>query len=134
MLEKKRQFLFSQAWEPFPPLKTLIQPLWTLGTIPLTTLSPTGFALCAFTRACRNIATAPFPMGWWIPGQSIVEGRKHCEEFCFHSYWQEGKGWEHQQAWVLSPSSLFQRGRGCRKQQQDYLTASAFAHLYELLF
>lgn len=109
---KKRTVLFSWAWEPFPSLETLIQPLWTLGTIPLTTLSPTGFALCVSTRACSNIATAPFPKGRWSPSRAAVEGRKHCEEFSFHSCWQEGKGWEHQQAWVLSPSHCFNVGEG----------------------
>lgn len=122
--EKNKAVLFSEAWEPSPPLRTLFPTTLAFWPTSLKAHYPTAFMLCVFIRSVKGHACAgvcvcckigpPFLRGGvycWRAGVGwLVEERKHCEAFCFHSRWQEGKGWEHHQ--VLSPRSLFQRGRG----------------------
>lgn len=126
---KKRTVLFSEAWEPFPPFKTLFQPLWPFGKVPDGPLPNCVCVVCVFMCSvvgwwkCEYVCVvtlqplncAPF-IGWCVLSMShpylIAEKRKHCEAFGFHSHWQEGKGWEHQPARVLSPRHCFNVGQG----------------------
>ena len=55
MLEggKKKTVLFSQAWEPSPPLKTLVQPLWPFGNLPDGPLPNCVCAVCVYVQHSR---------------------------------------------------------------------------------
>ena len=56
MLEKKKEtVLFSEAWEPFPPLKTLVQPLWPFGNLPDGPLPNCTCAGCVYVQHSKAI-------------------------------------------------------------------------------
>lgn len=77
-----------------------------------------SFYNCVHAIQCmRAVTLQPLKCAPFFGSCVFVEGLSHpqlkadqekrCETFCSHSHWQEGKGWEHQRARLLSPCSLF---------------------------
>lgn len=129
--KKKEESLYLRGLGTPPPPPSL-RPSSNHSVLLATSLMahcPTAFVLCVYVGVCVccNIATprlctflrvACIAAGRGVvshPYSTAIE-RKHCEAFCFPSLGQEGKGWEHQQVWVLSLRSLFQCGRWCHNQ------------------